>query len=100
MNVDTITLTLTDRPAFGLPILVIDGEVYPPTAMTPAGVIAAELVQEVAAWFERYGHAETRLIDLQAILRDLWAGAMIGPGGDGFVKVSPDMTASVVAALR
>lgn len=41
-----------------------------------------------------------RAAELEAILRDLWAGAMIGTDGAGFVKVSPEVTARVVAALR
>jgi len=41
-----------------------------------------------------------RAAELAALLRDLWAGAMIGTDGAGFVQVSPEVTARVVAALR
>jgi hypothetical protein len=41
-----------------------------------------------------------RAAELETILRDLWAGAMIGTDGAGFVNVPPDVTARVVAALR
>lgn len=100
-DVDTVTLTTTHAASsYGMPVLVIEGQAYGPADMTPAGVTGAELVTTWAVLFAGYGRTETRMIELEAILRDLWAGAMIGTDGAGFVKVSPEVTARVVAALR
>lgn len=41
-----------------------------------------------------------RMAELRALLRDLWAGALIGDDDRGFVNVPADVTRRVVAALR
>ena len=66
---DTIILTTTHAASsYGVPVLVIDGEAYGPADMTPAGIIAADLVQEWAARFEEPHNPGRRLEDDEARL--------------------------------
>lgn len=96
-ELDALTLTTAHAASsYGRPVLVIEGEAYGPGDMTPAGVTGVELVNDWAARF--IGQAAGG--DLRGLLRDLWAGAMIGKDGAGFVQVSPTITGRVVAALR
>lgn len=56
MEIDTVTLTTAhSASSYGIPVLVIDGEVYGPGDMTPAGILGAELVQAWTARFCRTG---------------------------------------------
>jgi hypothetical protein len=102
-TVDTLTLT-TDHAAssYGRPVAVIDGEAYGPADQLPNGQTAAEVVRDMTARFVvlTVGGAAKREAELETVLRDLWAGAFIGDDGAGFVNVSPEVTARVVAALR
>lgn len=66
---DTIILTTTHAASsYGVPVLVIDGEAYGPADMTPAGIIAADVVQEWAARFEEPHNQGRRLEDDEARL--------------------------------
>lgn len=52
VEIDALTLsTAHSASSYGIPVLVIDGEVYGPGDMTPAGMTGAELVQ---AWTARF----------------------------------------------
>lgn len=98
-DIETVTLSVGHAASsYNVPVLLIDGGLtaYGPGDMTPAGVIGAELVRTWGARFT--GQAADG--DLRGLLLDLWAGAMIGPDGAGFVKVSPELTARVVAMIR
>lgn len=51
-DIDALTLTTAhSSSSYGVPVLVIEGEVYGPGDMTPAGVTGAELVTTWAARF-------------------------------------------------
>ena len=51
-DLESITLTTAHAASsYGRPVLVIDGQAYGPADMTPAGIIAADLVREVARRF-------------------------------------------------
>ena len=51
-DLESITLTTAHAASsYGRPVLVIDGQAYGPADMTPAGIIAADLVREWAARF-------------------------------------------------
>jgi hypothetical protein len=51
-KLDTLTLTTAHAASsYGVPVLVIEGEVYGPDDLTPAGVTAAELLCQ---WSERF----------------------------------------------
>lgn len=82
MTPDSLTLTTAHAASsYGVPVLVIDGEVYGPGDMTPAGVTGAELVTTWARRFANLGKAEkaadlllnfrtvTALRDVEAFIR-------------------------------
>jgi len=100
-ELDTLTLTTAHAASsYGRPVLMIEGQAYGPADMTPAGVTGAALVN---AWAGRFAGQEQpgRAAEMEAALRALWRGAMIGTkDGAGFVKVAPDVTRQVIAALR
>lgn len=56
VEIDTLTLTTAhSASSYGIPVLLIDGEVYGPGDMTPAGILAGDLVQAWTARFCRTG---------------------------------------------
>jgi hypothetical protein len=101
-DIETVTLSIAHAASsYGRPVLLIDGGAlaYGPADVTPAGMTGAELVNQWAGRFAGQGRID-HAAELLTLLRDLWAGAMIGGKGAGFVNVSPDVTARVLAALR
>lgn len=101
---DTLTLTTAHAASsYGVPVLVIDGQAYGPGDMTPAGVTAAELLRQFYGRFMQFEY-DAPVVEhariLEALLRDLWAGAVIGSDDAGFVNVPPAITRRVVAVLR
>jgi len=102
-DIDTLTLTTAHAASsYGRPVAVIDGEAYGPADQLPNGQTAAEVVRDLTARFVvlTVGSAGKREAELELILRDLWAGAVIGSDDAGFVNVPPAITRRVVAALR
>jgi hypothetical protein len=73
--------------------------------MTPAGMTGAALVRQFCGRFLQFEIPDTtaeadRAAELGALLRDLWAGALIGADDAGFVNIPPAITRCVVAALQ
>jgi hypothetical protein len=99
MAINTVTLTTAHAASsYGRPVAVIDGEAYGPADVTPDGAPVGAVVRTLARDFlEPLGDAK-RVAELEEVLRALWQGAMIGGDGAGFVRVSPGVTAAVVAA--